>query len=91
LKFKEKMQSTEYDQRGSRYREEGEGIDKQKAHKMRLSIDIHSIKEANFRGSIFARYNSIPSLGNNKNSHLTFRNQAVFYLSSITNSPKIRR
>lgn len=32
-------------------------------HKMRLSIDIHSIKESNFRGLIYAKYNAIPSLG----------------------------
>jgi hypothetical protein len=34
-----------------------------KAHKMRLSIDIHSIKECVFKGLVVAKYNAINSLG----------------------------
>lgn len=44
-----------------------EGKNTDKTHKMRLSIDIHSIKECNFRGLIYAKYNSIQSLGNHCN------------------------
>lgn len=32
-------------------------------HRMRLSIDIHSLKEAEFRGLIYVRYSSIQSIG----------------------------
>jgi len=34
------------------------------SHKMRFSIDIHSIKEHNFKGLLFAKYGALPSLGN---------------------------
>jgi len=33
------------------------------SHKMRFSIDIHSIKEHNFKGLLFAKYGALPSLG----------------------------
>jgi len=33
------------------------------SHKMRFSIDIHSIKEPTFRGLIYAKYGALPSLG----------------------------
>jgi centrosomal protein CEP120 len=36
----------------------------EKAHKIRISIDIHSIKDQKFRGLIYAKYASLPSLGN---------------------------
>ena len=29
---------------------------------MRISVDVHSIKDQNFRGNIFAKYNGIPEL-----------------------------
>lgn len=32
-------------------------------HRMRLSIDIHSLKEAEFKGLIYVRYPAIPSIG----------------------------
>lgn len=32
-------------------------------HKIRLSIDIHSLKEADFKGLIYVRYAGIPSIG----------------------------
>ncbi len=35
----------------------------EKAHRMRLSIDIHSLKDAEFRGLIYVRYSSITSIG----------------------------
>jgi len=33
------------------------------SHKMRFSIDIHSIKEHNFKGLLFAKYGALPALG----------------------------
>lgn len=33
-------------------------------HKMRFSIDIHAIKEHNFKGLLFAKYGALPALGN---------------------------
>ena len=33
------------------------------SHKMRFSIDIHSIKEPNFKGLIYAKYGAVPSIG----------------------------
>jgi hypothetical protein len=61
------MQGTDYNERdlkntGGDY----DSNDKQKTHRMRLSLDIHSIKEANFKGLIYARYGSIPDLGKKK-------------------------
>ncbi len=35
-------------------------------HKMRFSIDIHSIKEHNFKGLLFAKYGALPALGNHE-------------------------
>ena len=35
----------------------------EKPHRMRLSIDIHSLKDAEFRGLIYVRYSSIASIG----------------------------
>ena len=35
----------------------------EKPHKIRISIDIHSIKDQKFRGLIYAKYASLPSLG----------------------------
>ena len=32
-------------------------------HKMRLSIDIHSIKDASFKGLVYAKYSANPTLG----------------------------
>jgi len=60
------MQDYEYEERDSRPKAEEDGNDKQKIHRMRLSIDIHSIKESTFKGLIYAKYGSIPSLGNCK-------------------------
>lgn len=40
-------------------------------HKMRLSIDIRSIKDANFKGYIYAKYYANPTLG--KDERLTSR------------------
>lgn len=33
------------------------------AHKMRLSIDVSSIKDATFKGYIYAKYSANPTLG----------------------------
>ncbi len=57
------MQDSRYEERGLRSRAEEDGNERQKTHRMRLSIDIHSIKEANFRGLIYAKYGSISTLG----------------------------
>ena len=35
----------------------------EKLHRMRLSIDIHSLKDADFRGLIYVRYSAISSIG----------------------------
>lgn len=35
----------------------------EKKHRMRLSIDIHSLKDVEFRGLIYVRYPGIPSIG----------------------------
>jgi hypothetical protein len=61
------MQGTDYDERNPRNQGgDYDSNDTQKTHRMRLSIDIHSIKEANFKGLIYARYGSIPDLGKKK-------------------------
>ena len=39
------------------------------AHKMRLSLDIHSIKEAIFKGLIYAKYSNVPTIGTNCINH----------------------
>lgn len=33
-------------------------------HKMRLSIDVRSIKDTTFKGLIYAKYSANPTLGN---------------------------
>lgn len=33
------------------------------SHKMRLSIDVHSIKDTTFKGLIYAKYGALQSLG----------------------------
>ena len=35
----------------------------EKKHRMRLSIDVHSLKDAEFRGLIYIRYSAIASIG----------------------------
>ena len=40
-----------------------EGNSNENRHQMRLSIDIHSIKDPEFRGLIYVRYSGIASLG----------------------------
>ena len=38
----------------------------EKPHRIRISIDIHSIKDQKFRGLIYAKYASLPALGKMK-------------------------
>jgi hypothetical protein len=33
------------------------------SHKMRLSVDIHSIKDTTFKGLVFAKYGAVQPLG----------------------------
>jgi len=33
------------------------------SHKMRLSVDIHSIKDTTFKGLVYAKYGALQSLG----------------------------
>ena len=37
--------------------------DEDKLHKIRMSIDIHSLRNNNFQGNIYVKYNEVPFLG----------------------------
>jgi hypothetical protein len=53
------------------------GDSAEKAHKLKISVDIRSIKDQEFLGQIFVKYPAIPEL-----NIKTFRNSPTLAISS---------